>query len=472
VTTDITDLAGFALVSPPSWYFTTGTGTDGTPPAVVSISPAAGANGVAVAANVTVTFNESVTIDGSSFKLYGSGLEVAAVVSYNDATKTATLNPNADLALGIVYEARLAAGIKDTAGNATTAPYEWSFTTTYGAMPPTIVARYPGSGAGNIPTNTVITVEFSEPMNQATLTNLTFYVDDSPGDGVVSYNAASRTATFDPNADLSGGVHTVYLTAGITDADGMALAATSWSFSATVADTTAPTVTGISPLDAATGVLLAANVTATFNESMDAESINATTFTLHKGADAVEGTVSYSEATKTATFDPTGLLDLTAVYTATVKGAASGVTDAAGNPLAADQIWTFTTEAGTSPPTVVSVVPANLAIDIDIATTVVVEFSKMMDDTTITASSFKLSDITDPLSPVDVSGAISYDPATRKATFNPDADLQYQKSYKVDCTAAIEDIGGNALTPFSSTFMTVAENIWDSMKWDQGKWGP
>ena len=477
VTIGITDVAGFALVPPGApWVFTTGIGTDGTPPSVVSTSPAANANGVATSANITVTFNESLdptAISNSSFKLYGSGLQVAATVNYDSASKTATLNPTLDLALGTLYEARLAAGIKDTAGNATATPYEWSFTTTQGAVPPTVVAKYPGSGAGGISTNTVVTVEFSEPMNPASLTNLTFYVDAPPGNGTVSYNAASRTATFDPTTDLTGGVvHSVFLTAGITDSDGMALTAQSWAFTTSVGtDSTPPTVTVTSPLDAATNVLLAANITATFSESMDPASINTSTFTLYKGATPVTGTVSYSEFSKTATFDPTGLLDLTAVYTATVKGSPTGVKDAAGNLLAADQVWSFTTEAGTSPPTVISVVPANLETGIDIATTVVVEFSKMMDDTTITTSSFKISDITNPLNPVPVSSTVSYNAATRKATLTPDTALQYLKSYKVDCTAGIEDIGGNALTPFSSIFTTVAENKWDSMRWDQGKWG-
>ena len=37
-------------------------------------------------------------------------------------------------------------------------------------------------------------------------------------------------------------------------------------------------------------------------------------------------------------------------YTATVKGGPGGVTDVAGNPLAADVSWTFTTQAPPPPP--------------------------------------------------------------------------------------------------------------------------
>ena len=483
LTTDITDLAGQALTSLGApWTFTTGAGTDSVPPTVVSTVPASAATGVAINTLVSVTFNEvldQTSIDDTSFRLFGSGLQVPGTVSYINATKTATFDPASDLAQGVLYEARLSAGIRDAAGNGTTAPYEWSFTTTFGAQAPTVVARYPGLGApSGIATNTVITAEFSEPMNAATLTTSTFYLRDNLGNpvaGTVSYNTASRTATFDPDTVMAGNtVHTVYLTAGITDTDGTALAAQNWSFqTAAGVDSTPPTVTITSPVDATTNVLLAANIAAVFSESMDPASINSTTFTLKNDRTSVEveGTVSYSESNKTATFDPTGLLDLTAVYTATVKGAPTGVKDVAGNLLAADRVWSFTTEAGTSPPTVANVLPANLEIDVDIATTVVVEFSKMMKESTV-ATGFKLYNILNPVNPVNVPGTVSYNTLTRKATFTPGASLQYQNPYKVECTNAIKDIGGNALTAFTSIFTTVAENKWGSMKWDQGKWGP
>ena len=123
-----------------------------------------------------------------------------------------------------------------------------------GAVPPTVVAKYPGNGAGSIPTNTVVTVQFSEPMNAATITTSSFYLAPSVT-GTVSYNAASRTATFDPTTDLlpNPQVYTVNLTAAIKDTDGMALTLQSWSFqTAAGADSTAPTVSSTSPADAAT----------------------------------------------------------------------------------------------------------------------------------------------------------------------------------------------------------------------------
>jgi hypothetical protein len=116
-------------------------------------------------------------------------------------------------------------------------------------------------------------------------------------------------------------------------------------------DTTPPTVTSVLPAAGATGVAPAVNVTATFNEAMDAASITTTTVQLRDPANTlVPGAVTYDSATRTATLNPTATLNDATTYTATVQGGANGVKDSAGNPLANDRTWTFTTSSPPGPP--------------------------------------------------------------------------------------------------------------------------
>src|SRR5829696_7464366 len=117
-------------------------------------------------------------------------------------------------------------------------------------------------------------------------------------------------------------------------------------------DTTAPAVEGVTPQDGATDVALADNTEATFSEAMDSSTINGSTFTLTKqgASQPVAARVSYDSATKKATLDPDADLDPSATYTATVKGGANGVKDPAGNLLANDMSWSFSTAADTTPP--------------------------------------------------------------------------------------------------------------------------
>lgn len=111
----------------------------------------------------------------------------------------------------------------------------------------------------------------------------------------------------------------------------------------TLKDVAPPTVVSTIPPNSTTKVSVSANITATFSEDMDTSTINTSTFTLFQGATSITGTVSYDPATRTATFDPIANLSYGTTYTVTIKGGASGVKDLAGNPLATDYSWSFTT---------------------------------------------------------------------------------------------------------------------------------
>ncbi len=107
------------------------------------------------------------------------------------------------------------------------------------------------------------------------------------------------------------------------------------------------------PIDDAIGVSTGTNVEATFSEAMNAATISSTTFTLATfGTPVVAATVTYDAATRTAILNPDGPLLVATTYTATVAGGAGGVADLAGNRLAANRVWSFTTEAlpDTDPP--------------------------------------------------------------------------------------------------------------------------
>lgn len=114
-----------------------------------------------------------------------------------------------------------------------------------------------------------------------------------------------------------------------------------------VADTTPPTVTNVSPTDGAADVPNDTVVTATFSESMDADSVRGA-FTLAKagGGDTTSATVEYNSDLDTATLTPDSPLEAGATYTATVS---TGAKDSAGNALAADEAWTFTVAADIPP---------------------------------------------------------------------------------------------------------------------------
>lgn len=124
--------------------------------------------------------------------------------------------------------------------------------------------------------------------------------------------------------------------------------ATNGTFAATYAtDTTPPTVTYTSPAANSADVNPTTPVTVTFSEPISAASVTAATFELTSGNTTVPATVSYDPATNTATLDPTTTLATNTTYTATLRGGTTDprIKDLAGNALASDYTFTFTTSA-------------------------------------------------------------------------------------------------------------------------------
>ena len=101
---------------------------------------------------------------------------------------------------------------------------------------------------------------------------------------------------------------------------------------------TASSVISSIPANAATGVPFNQKIAVTFSHAMDPLTITTATFILKRGSTRIAGTVAYTGTT--ATFTPTKPLASDAVYTATVTTAAK---DPAGNPLASNFTWKFTT---------------------------------------------------------------------------------------------------------------------------------
>ena len=92
-------------------------------------------------------------------------------------------------------------------------------------------------------------------------------------------------------------------------------------------------------------------MSARFSEALAPSSVNGTTVQLRDpAAQLVPASVTWDPATSSAVLDPTAGLAYSTRYTVTVKGGPGGVTDVAQNPLAADVVWSFTTQAPPPPP--------------------------------------------------------------------------------------------------------------------------
>jgi hypothetical protein len=124
------------------------------------------------------------------------------------------------------------------------------------------------------------------------------------------------------------------------------------------ADTTPPSVVSVYPTNNAGSVSLRPLISVIFNEDINPGTVNKNTFQLfNENSDPlkivpttqINGEVSYSLSQKMAVFKLSGDLVNNIKYTAKIT---SGIKDFAGNPLAQEYVWTFTTVSGTPTPCV------------------------------------------------------------------------------------------------------------------------
>jgi hypothetical protein len=414
---------------------------DTTKPTVTSTVSLNDAVNVAMNSVSTATFSESMdplTITSATFTLMQGSTPVTGVVAYTGLI--ATFTPASNLEGSKLYTATISNKAKDVAGNAMAMNYSWSFTTAAApdVVKPTAVSAFPLSSATNVAFNSKPAVTFSEAMDPLTINSAAFTLMQGTTivPGTVTYTGL--VATFTPSANFSAStVYTATITTGAKDVAGNALASNYvWSFTTGVApDVTAPVAVSTIPLDASIGADLNAKISATFSEALDPLTINITTFTLKQGTTAVTGTVTFTGLV--ATFTPTVNLAAGTVYTATIT---TGTKDVAGNALASNKVWSFTTAVApdVTAPVAVSTIPVDASIGADLNAKISATFSEALDPLTINTTTFTLNQGT-----TAVTGTVTYSGLV--ATFTPTVNLTAGTVYTATISTGTKDLAGNAL---------------------------
>ena len=418
-------------------------------PIVVSTIPANGATLVNLNSVVTATFNKEMdpaTINTSTFTLRRGTIQVPGLVTYSGTT--AVFTPAANFAPNTTYTGTITRGARDPQRNALRENYTWSFTTGVApdTIPPRVISTDPANGDSNVVITKVITATFSKIMNPATINTTTFTLRQGTTliPGTVTY--LGNTASFTPTVSLA--FNTTYIgtiTTGARDMANNALVSNFvWSFSTAPPppDVTAPTVISTDPANGATNVSLNKIISATFSESMNPATINNTTFLLMQGTTVIAGSVSYSGTT--AFFVPTVPLVTNRTYTATIT---TGAKDLAGNSLAANYVWTFST---TTFPTVISTIPTNGAQGVPLNQIISATFSEAMNPATINNTTFLLM-----RGAISVAGTVTY--AGNTASFTPTGLLLAGTVYTATITTGARNLAGNGLVAnYVWTFTTLS----------------
>jgi hypothetical protein len=326
---------------------------------IVRQTPPDGAFGVAPNAPVVIAFSAPVqpdTVSPTSFFVrYSTGGQPATVpgfIEVQQAGMLAVFSPTTPFPQGQGVTVVVTERVTALSGLTLPASYQGRFMIAPGpdTQAPSVVEVIPADGAANVARSASIIVVFDEPIAAASLSA------DSNSDGckdnleltdsssvcvptTLTQRAGGTRVLLVPTSPLTaGGGYTLAVKAAVADLAGNPLIAASLtSFTVTSApDTTPPTVVGVYPGRGYTDAPLGADITVTFSEPVQPSTVTTASLQLLKSGapNPVDGAVSVSADSLTATFAPEGLLAAGFTYTIIVHGSgANVVTDMSGMAL-------------------------------------------------------------------------------------------------------------------------------------------
>ena len=427
-----------------NFYVHTGVATDATAPVLTNVTPPDGATGIGVNGVVRLSFSEAVnplTVTAGTLSLSSSSGPIPASVTFNSTNTLVTLVPQMPLPASAMVTLNIA-GVQDPSGNPV-APQTVQFSTgaSSDTVPPTVIAtNLTAYGSNNVPTNTVFTLTFDEPMDAATvLSQTTSFLWDGttyrPGSG--SMSSDGRTFTFVPDSIMPvNRGHSIYMYNGVDLSGNPQLGFTTFFATTFASDTTPPAVSGVNPVSGSTNMPRNARVEIQFSEPVSDQSL-ANVRLLSNGNTPVAVTRTLSDTNRMVTLRPNGLLASNRNYTISV----SGVRDVGGNMMAATFTSTFTTGSRTDlvPPTVIAVSPMSEDSGVGLNMVGRTVFSEPIDPLSVSTQTFALSNA-DGGSPLDATVVVAAD--RRSVTLTPAAPLLPYTRY-IMYLSSFADVAGN-----------------------------
>jgi len=462
------DLVGNAIYSTPC--FITGLAADTTPPVITLMNPP---NGTTTAINATLYFYASKQIDPLTFnaatavalKTTTGNTPFAGTTTLGSDLQTITFKPTGNLASNTSYTVKVA-GFTDITGNAMT-PFTGQFSTNNTGVADTtaaiITTTVPNANATGIATNSTITLNYSKPIDPISVNGNTIYVYSNQtnyqiaGNFAVNNTATTGAVVFTPLAPVPAGTQVnVNPNNSCCVSDYVGNNAQGGNFHFTTAatvDTTAPTVTSVTPANMSTNLGLSTVITLMFSKALNPTTVNSNNFAVFDGPNRLNTGITCSSPCTSVTLSPSGLLaSSTIIVTAT-----TAAQDLSGNALASSVAFPnlqmeFTTGSpgSSSRPSVNTQRPASGATNVPVTSPVTLFLNQAMDPaSTQNALAVTQNGILITGTPVlDASGTV--------LTFTPTSPFANGAVIQVFLPSTALSTIGNQVYSYSGQFTTVA----------------
>lgn len=387
ITTGVQSSTSVPVATQIAEIFYTSASTDSTLPTIVSAVPFNGATNVGINVSPGVVLSKTidpVSVTSTTFQVLNGATPLPGTFYLSSNDTRVQFVPNDALPANTTLTMKIN-GVLDLVGNPIT--FNSAFQTGPGPdfSTPTVVWTSVSSNE-SIPTNSAITIDFSESMDVTTFNTTNIRINDTLlGSNIaatLSWNSTQTIAYLLPSAPLAAGRQYYFQVSGGTDLAGNVVSGVGFYFYAGFnGSTTAPTVINFNPLNGATGVGTNVIIEAQFSAPIDPTSVSGVTL-----SGGVNITPVLSAANTVLQLVPSAPLAPNTSYTLTI----AGVKDPAGN-VVSTVTNTFTTGAtyDITPPTVVTIdPPSNATVGTNVTPKLL--FNKPLNPLTITNNIFAL----------------------------------------------------------------------------------
>ena len=460
-TNGVTDLLGNQLANFSS-SFTAAVLPSTTRPTVVTMRPGNGSTAIPANTPVTLITNSAMNLASiaGALNVSQNGVLVAGTTTLDNIGQSILFTPAAPFTSGALVQVFLSSAATDTSGNPLNSFMgQFTVAASLTGVAPTVVAFSPAYTSTINVLNPVIDVQFSKPINAATVTNSTFYILENnltPISGTLSL-INPYTIHFVPSAPLANASSQPYyrinMTSGIQDTTGIAYAGSIGTYyfyfspTATLVDTVAPVVTGLAPTDGST---VGDNVVfrATFSKPIDPLTVTSSTFMISGGGLTVMPlSIAFDSTNQNVTLTPQTSMPNNAAMTISING----ITDISGNvvtPLTTH--FTTLNGADTTQPFVTSTNITSGETHVPINSSVIFQFSKAMDSRTLNGTNFYVYDLDFG---VYIPVTYSYSADGLTATMVPVSPLPVGRNIQIGARNS-QDLAGNAIVNLAINFST------------------
>ena len=459
---DVFDVAGNIQATPTSIGFVTGTGRDATRPRLMSYSPAANAENVAVNAPIEAVFNERIngySIHGANdvrvYDVTNGWTDVSVQRTLSEDGRHLTVMPPGGWVPGRRYYAQIS-NLRDLAENPQQNNTGWYFYVGHhtDTQAPVAYRQTLEEGAVDVPLNVKLWFPINEALNATCVSGARGVFTASDGstvNGQLSTPWSSVLAVI-PSQTLAANTTYTFSLAGLCDYAGNPMADLSLNFTTgTATDTTRPTVSLVEPTNNATDVNVNSDIILTVNEPVDLSTLGWSVYlyvdnnaSRHLGAQVFLDPLDPRRIIVRPTVPMPG--------NTRIRVYVHDVYDLAGNE-AHNRNYYFTTGVGadTEIPQVLSVTPVDGAMDIGRDVRITLQFSEPLNSQTLNDSNFVLYANGETIKPT-----VSYSGDGRWVNLR--ASLPASKVVSVVATSGVRDYSGNAIEDFISVFTTQAND--------------